>query len=37
MEPVFTWIDEKRRPVIATGPQAAQIRKAIYSDKLLYK
>jgi hypothetical protein len=37
MEPVFTWIDEKFRPVIATEQQAAQIRKSIYSDALLYK
>ena len=37
MEPVFTWIDEKFRPVIATEQQAAQIRKSIYIDKLLYK
>jgi hypothetical protein len=37
MEPVFTWIDEKRRPAIATEAQAAEIRKAIYSDELLYK
>jgi poly-gamma-glutamate synthesis protein (capsule biosynthesis protein) len=37
MEPVFTWIDEKRRPAIATLEQAAQIRSAIYADQLLYK
>jgi poly-gamma-glutamate capsule biosynthesis protein CapA/YwtB (metallophosphatase superfamily) len=37
MEPVFTWIDEKRRPAIATAEQAAQIRKSIYRDGLLYK
>ena len=37
MEPVFTWIDEKRRPAIATQEQAAQIRSAIYADQLLYK
>jgi poly-gamma-glutamate capsule biosynthesis protein CapA/YwtB (metallophosphatase superfamily) len=37
MEPVFTWIDEKRRPAIATDEQAAAIRKAIYADALLYK
>jgi poly-gamma-glutamate capsule biosynthesis protein CapA/YwtB (metallophosphatase superfamily) len=37
MEPVFTWIDEKRRPAIATAEQAAAIRKAIYADALLYK
>jgi poly-gamma-glutamate synthesis protein (capsule biosynthesis protein) len=37
MAPVFTWIDEKFRPVIATEPQAAQITKSIYTDKLLYK
>ncbi len=37
MEPVFTWIDEKRRPVLATEQQAAQIRKSIYADALLYK
>lgn len=36
-EPVFTWIDEKHRPVIATEKQAMQIRKSIYSDDLLYK
>jgi hypothetical protein len=37
MEPVFTWIDEKFRPSIATEHQAAQIRKSIYADELLYK
>lgn len=37
MEPVFTWIDEKFRPTIATEEQSAQIRKAIYADELLYK
>jgi poly-gamma-glutamate capsule biosynthesis protein CapA/YwtB (metallophosphatase superfamily) len=37
MEPVFTWIDEKLRPAIATEQQAALIRRSIYSDKLLYK
>jgi hypothetical protein len=37
MEPVFTWIDEKRRPVIATREQAEAIREAIYADELLYE
>ena len=37
MQPVFTWIDDKFRPAIATEQQAAQIRKAIYADELLYK
>ena len=37
MEPVFTWIDEKFRPVPATPAQAREIKSAIYSDDLLYK
>jgi poly-gamma-glutamate capsule biosynthesis protein CapA/YwtB (metallophosphatase superfamily) len=37
MEPVFTCLDEKFRPALATEKQALQIRKAIYSDQLLYK
>lgn len=37
MEPVFTWLDERFRPAIATEKQAAQIRASIYADELLYK
>jgi len=37
MEPIFTWIDDKFRPAIASEDQATQIRRAIYSDYLLYK
>jgi hypothetical protein len=37
MEPIFTWIDEKRRPVIATYEQAEAIREAIYAEDLVYK
>lgn len=37
MHPVFTWIDEKFRPVPATREQALKIQESIYSDELLYK
>ncbi|MCE9596923.1 MAG: CapA family protein [Spirochaetia bacterium] len=37
MEPVFTWIDEKFRPVPADAKQINQIKDSIYSDALLYK
>ncbi len=37
MEPVFTWIDEKFRPVPASDAQTKEIKAAIYSDELLYK
>ncbi|MBL8022034.1 MAG: CapA family protein [Leptospirales bacterium] len=37
MQPVFTWIDEKYRPVPADAAQTKQIKESIYSDSLLYK
>jgi len=37
MRPVFTWIDERFRPVPANAEQARQIKESIYSDDLLYR
>lgn len=37
MHPVFTWIDDRFRPVPANDEQARQIKDSIYSDELLYR
>lgn len=37
MRPVFTWIDERFRPVPANAEQARQIKESIFSDDLLYR
>lgn len=35
--PVYTWISNERRPVIATKAQADAIKKLIFPDRLIYK
>lgn len=35
--PVYTWISDQRRPVIATTRQANDIKKLIFPDRLIYK
>ncbi|WP_299460952.1 CapA family protein [uncultured Microscilla sp.] len=35
--PVYTWISNDRRPVLATPKQAQEIKKIIFPDRLIYK
>ena len=35
--PVYTWISNERRPVVATKAQADAIKKLIFPDRLIYK